>query len=147
MNLSNLKPRPGSKHRVKRLGCGESSGHGKTSGKGHKGQKARSGGSIRLGFEGGQMPLIRRIPKRGFNNEQFKTKFAIVNLDTLNAFEDGATVDEQSLLAAGVIRRPYEQVKILGGGELKKKLSITANKASASAKAAIEKAGGTLTLK
>ncbi len=147
MNLSNLKPRPGSKHRVKRLGCGESSGHGKTSGKGHKGQKARSGGSIRLGFEGGQMPLIRRIPKRGFNNEQFKTKFAIVNLDTLNAFEDGATVDEQSLLGAGVIRRPYEQVKILGGGELKKKLSITANKASASAKAAIEKAGGTLTLK
>jgi large subunit ribosomal protein L15 len=147
MNLSNLKPRPGSKHRVKRLGCGESSGHGKTSGKGHKGQKARSGGSIRLGFEGGQMPLIRRIPKRGFNNEQFKTKFAIVNLDTLNAFDEGATVDEQSLLAAGVIRRPYEQVKILGGGELKKKLSITANKASESAKAAIEKAGGTLTLK
>jgi large subunit ribosomal protein L15 len=147
MNLSNLKPRPGSKHRVKRLGCGESSGHGKTSGKGHKGQKARSGGSIRLGFEGGQMPLIRRIPKRGFNNEQFKTKFAVVNLDALNAFDDGATVDEQVLLTAGLIRRPYEQVKILGSGELTKKLSITANKASESAKAAIEKAGGSLTLK
>ena len=147
MNLSNLKPRPGSKHRVKRLGCGESSGHGKTSGKGHKGQKARSGGSIRLGFEGGQMPLIRRIPKRGFNNAEFKTQFAIVNLDSLNAFDDGAAVDEQALLTAGLIRRPYEQVKILGGGELKKKLSITANKASESAKAAIEKAGGSLTLK
>ena len=147
MNLSNLKPRPGAKHRVKRLGCGESSGHGKTSGKGHKGQKARSGGSIRLGFEGGQMPLIRRIPKRGFNNDQFRVQFAIVNLDSLNAFDNGATVDEQALLAAGLIRRPYEKVKILGGGELKKKLSITANKASESAKAAIEKAGGSLTLK
>ncbi len=147
MNLSNLKPRPGSKHRVKRLGCGESSGHGKTSGKGHKGQKARSGGSIRLGFEGGQMPLIRRIPKRGFNNEAFRVKYAVVNLDSLNAFDNGASVDEQSLLAAGLIRRPYEKVKILGSGALTKKLSITANKASETAKAAIEKAGGTLTLK
>jgi large subunit ribosomal protein L15 len=147
MDLHTLKPRPGSKHRVKRLGCGESSGHGKTSGKGHKGQKARSGGSIRLGFEGGQMPLLRRMPKRGFNNANFKTKFAVVNLDVLNAFEDGATVDEQTLLAAGVIRRPYDQVKILGSGELTKKLTITANKASETAKAAIEKSGGTLTLK
>lgn len=147
MDLHTLKPRPGSKHRVKRLGCGESSGHGKTSGKGHKGQKARSGGSIRLGFEGGQMPLLRRMPKRGFNNANFKTRFAIVNLDALNAFEDGASVDEQSLLAAGVIRRPYDQVKILGSGELKKKLTITAHKASETAKVAIEKAGGTLTLK
>jgi len=147
MNLHTLKPRPGSKHRVKRLGCGESSGHGKTSGKGHKGQKARSGGSIRLGFEGGQMPLIRRMPKRGFNNANFKTRFAIVSLDALNAFDNGATVDEQSLLAAGVIRRPYDAVKILGSGELKKKLTIVANKASESAKAAIEKAGGSLTLK
>jgi large subunit ribosomal protein L15 len=147
MNLHSLKPRPGSRHRTKRLGCGESSGHGKTSGKGHKGQKARSGGSIRLGFEGGQMPLIRRMPKRGFNNADFKTRFAIVNLDTLNAFEAGSTVDEQALLAAGVIRRPYDAVKILGSGELTKKLTIVANKASESAKAAIEKAGGTLTLK
>jgi large subunit ribosomal protein L15 len=147
MNLSNLKPRPGSKHRVKRLGCGESSGHGKTSGKGHKGQKARSGGSIRLGFEGGQMPLIRRIPKRGFNNDAFRTQFAIVNLESLNSFDNGATVDEAALLSAGLIRRPFEKVKILGGGELKKELNITANKASESAKTAIEKAGGTLTLK
>jgi large subunit ribosomal protein L15 len=147
MNLHTLKPRPGSTHRVKRLGCGESSGHGKTSGKGHKGQKARSGGSIRLGFEGGQMPLIRRVPKRGFNNAQFKTRFAIVNLETLNAFEAGSTVDEKALLEAGVIRRPYDQVKILGVGTLTKKLTIVANKASESAKAAVEKAGGSLTLK
>jgi large subunit ribosomal protein L15 len=147
MNLHTLKPRPGSKHRVKRLGCGESSGHGKTSGNGHKGQKARSGGSIRLGFEGGQMPLLRRMPKRGFNNANFKTRYAIVNLDTLNAFDDGATVNEESLLEAGVIRRPYDKVKILGSGELKKKLSITADHASESAKAAIEKAGGSLTIK
>src|SRR5262245_24040470 len=147
MNLTNLKPRPGSRHRVKRLGNGESSGKGKTCGKGHKGQKARSGGSIRLGFEGGQMPLIRRIPKRGFNNAVFHTNYAVVNLSTLEAkFENGATVDEASLLAAGVIRQPYDGVKIRGGGELKKKLNITVNKASESAKAAIEKAGGTLTL-
>lgn len=147
MNLSNLKPRPGSKHRVKRLGCGESSGHGKTSGKGHKGQKARSGGSIRLGFEGGQMPLIRRVPKRGFNNAEFKTQWAIVNLESLNRFEDGATVDEKMLLDAGVIRRPFELVKILASGDLTKKLTIVADHASAAAKAAIEKAGGTLTIK
>ena len=147
MNLHTLKPRPGSKHRVKRLGCGESSGHGKTSGKGHKGQKARSGGSIRLGFEGGQMPLIRRIPKRGFNNANFKTRFAVVNLDALNAFDNGATVDEQTLLAAGIIRRPYDAVKILGSGELKKKQTINVDKASETAKAAIEKAGGSLSVK
>src|SRR5438270_13773053 len=119
MRLHDLKPNPGAKHRRKRLGQGESSGHGKTSGRGGKGQSARSGGSIRLGFEGGQMPLIRRIPKRGFNNAEFKTRFAIVNLDSLNAFENGATVDEQALLAAGLIRRPYDQVKILGSGGLK----------------------------
>lgn len=147
MNLSNLKPRPGAKHRVKRLGCGESSGHGKTSGKGHKGQKARSGGSIRLGFEGGQMPLIRRVPKRGFNNAVFKTKWAIVNLESLNHFEAGATVDQKALLDAGVIKRPFEGVKILASGELTKKLSVVADHASAAAKAAIEKAGGTLTIK
>ena len=147
MDLHTLKPRPGSKHRVKRLGCGESSGHGKTSGKGHKGQKARSGGSIRLGFEGGQMPLIRRVPKRGFNNAQFKTKFAVVNLEALNAFDNDAVVDEKALLESGLIRRPYEAIKILGSGELKKALKITVTKASETAKSAIEKAGGTLTLK
>src|SRR5829696_3318148 len=113
MNLQTLKPRPGAKHRTKRLGCGESSGHGKTSGKGHKGQKARSGGSIRLGFEGGQMPLIRKMPKRGFNNAAFKTNYAIVNLADLNRFDDGATVDEQTLLDANLIRGKYDGVKIL----------------------------------
>ncbi len=144
MNLHTLKPRPGSKHRVKRLGCGESSGHGKTSGKGHKGQKARSGGSIRLGFEGGQMPLIRRLPKRGFNNAAFKTRYAIVNLKDLNRFENGATVDEAALLDAKLIRGKYDGVKILGIGELTKKLAITADKVSASAREKIEKAGGTI---
>lgn len=148
MNLTNLKPRPGSKHRVKRLGSGESSGHGKTCGKGHKGQKARSGGSIRLGFEGGQMPLFRRMPKRGFNNAEFRTTYAVVNLGALNeAFDDGAVVDEASLVEASLIRKPYDGVKVLGTGALSKKLNITVNKASASAKAAIEKVGGTLTLK
>ena len=147
MNLHTLKPRPGSTHRVKRLGCGESSGHGKTSGKGHKGQKARSGGSIRLGFEGGQMPLIRRVPKRGFNNAQFKTRFALVNLDTLNQFDDGATVDEKVLLKAKLIRGNYDGIKILGNGELTRKLTITADKVSASAKEKIEKAGGTVVTK
>src|SRR5213595_3235101 len=97
LRLHNLRPRPGARHRVKRLGCGESSGHGKTSGKGHKGQKARSGGSIRLGFEGGQMPLIRRLPKRGFNNAAFKASFALVNIGDLEKFDSGTRVTEQLL--------------------------------------------------
>jgi large subunit ribosomal protein L15 len=147
MNLSNLKPRPGSKHRTKRLGCGESSGHGKTSGKGHKGQKARSGGSIRLGFEGGQMPLIRRVPKRGFNNNAFKTRYAIVNLGDLEQFEAGTQVDEALLREKGLVRGNVAGVKILGRGELTKRLSITAKKVSASAQGMIEKAGGTIVLK
>src|SRR5438128_11734452 len=104
MRLHNMRTRPGSRHRVKRLGCGESSGHGKTSGKGHKGQKARSGGSIRLGFEGGQMPLIRRLPKRGFNNAAFHKNYAIVNLDSLNQFKTGSVVNEQSLRESNLIR-------------------------------------------
>lgn len=144
MNLHTLKPRPGSKHRVKRLGCGESSGHGKTSGKGHKGQKARSGGSLRLGFEGGQMPLIRRIPKRGFNNAEFKTKYAVVNLADLNSFEDGATVNETTLLEAKLIRGIYDGVKVLGNGELSKKLTVSVDKVSAAAREKIEKAGGSI---
>ena len=114
MNLHSLKPRPGSKKRVKRLGCGESSGHGKTSGKGHKGQKARSGGSIRLGFEGGQMPLIRRIPKRGFNNAAFRTTYSVVNLSDLEAFEAGAEINETVLREAGLVRGKADGVKILG---------------------------------
>ncbi len=145
MDLSNLKPRPGSKHRVKRLGCGESSGHGKTSGKGHKGQKARSGGSIRLGFEGGQMPLIRRVPKRGFNNAAFKTRFAIVNLTDLERFEAGTTIDETFLREKKLIRGSFDGVKVLGNGELTKKLTVSVTKVSASAKEKIEKAGGSVT--
>jgi large subunit ribosomal protein L15 len=147
MDLTTLKPRPGSKHRVKRLGCGESSGHGKTSGKGHKGQKARSGGSIRLGFEGGQMPLIRRIPKRGFNNSQFATRYAVVNLSDLNCLENGSVVDEASLRASGLVRGQLDGVKILGGGELRKALTITVDRVSASARAKIEGAGGTVSVK
>src|SRR5207253_7703552 len=119
IHLHNLRSRPGSRHRVKRLGCGESSGHGKTSGKGHKGQEARSGGSIRLGFEGGQMPLIRRLPKRGFNNAAFHKTYAVVNLDALNSFKAGTTVNEQSLRESNLIGGKFFGVKILGDGELK----------------------------
>ena len=147
MRLHNLRPRPGSRHRVKRLGCGESSGHGKTSGKGHKGQKARSGGSIRLGFEGGQMPLIRRLPKRGFNNAAFHKNYAIVNLDTLNEFKAGSVINEQALRESKLIRGNFEGIKILGDGELKHGLTIEADKVSASAREKIEKAGGTITLR
>src|ERR1044071_8902806 len=147
IRLHSLRPRPGSRHRVKRLGCGESSGHGKTSGKGHKGQKARSGGSIRLGFEGGQMPLIRRLPKRGFNNAAFRKEYAIVNLDDLNDFEAGATINEQTLRESKHIRGRFAGLKILGRGELKHGLTIEADKVSESARAKIEKAGGTVTLR
>ena len=147
MRLHNLRPRPGSRHRVKRLGSGESSGHGKTSGKGHKGQKARSGGSIRLGFEGGQMPLIRRLPKRGFNNAAFHKQYAIVNLDDLNAFKAGTVVNEQLLRDSKLVRGKVAGVKILGNGELKHALKIEADKISASAREKIDKAGGTIALR
>ena len=147
MRLHNLQPRPGSRHRVKRLGCGESSGHGKTSGKGHKGQKARSGGSIRLGFEGGQMPLIRRLPKRGFNNAAFHKRYAIVNLDDLNAFKAGTAVNEELLRESKLVRGDFVGIKILGDGELKHGLKVEADKISASAREKIEKAGGTITLR
>jgi large subunit ribosomal protein L15 len=141
MRLHDLKPRPGSKHRRKRLGQGESSGHGKTSGRGGKGQTARSGSSIRIGFEGGQMPLIRRIPKRGFNNAQFTIRFVPVNLQALNRFDDGATVDEKVLRETGLVNGG-KRIKILGDGDLKKKLTIHAHSFSASARAKIEKLGG-----
>ncbi len=147
MRLHNLKPRPGSKHRVKRLGIGESSGHGKTSGKGHKGQKARSGGSIRLGFEGGQMPLIRRLPKRGFNNAAFHKNYAIVNLSDLSDLAAGTTVNEELLRASKMIRGNVIGLKVLGDGELKHALTIEAHKVSASARAKIEGAGGTITIR
>jgi large subunit ribosomal protein L15 len=147
MRLHNLRPRPGARHRVKRLGSGESSGHGKTSGKGHKGQKARSGGSIRLGFEGGQMPLIRRLPKRGFNNAAFRATYAIVNLSDLNEFKAGTVVNEELLRESKLVRGHVTGIKILGDGELKHALKIEADKVSESAKAKIEKAGGTITMR
>ncbi|MEY2608824.1 MAG: large subunit ribosomal protein [Verrucomicrobiota bacterium] len=147
MRLNNLKPRPGAKHRVKRLGCGESSGHGKTSGKGHKGQKARSGGSIRLGFEGGQMPLIRRLPKRGFNNSAFKTQYAVVNLDELEVFDAGSQINEQLLREKGLISGKFDGLKILGRGEITKKLTVEADKFSESARQKIEQAGGSVVVR
>jgi large subunit ribosomal protein L15 len=142
MRLHDLKPRPGAKHRRKRLGQGESSGHGKTSGRGGKGQTARSGSSIRPGFEGGQMPLIRRIPKRGFNNARFTTRYLPVNIEDLNRFDDGARVDEQAMRQAGLANGSLG-VKILGDGELTKKLVVSAHAFSAKAKAQIESRGGT----
>lgn len=142
ISLHSLTNRPGARHRKKRVGCGESSGHGKTSTRGGKGQTARTGSSIRPGFEGGQMPLIRRIPKRGFNNKDFRTEYAPVNLDQLNGFNDGAEVTPEILIEKGVIRSLRDGVKILGGGELKKKLTVKAHAFSASAKDKIGKVGG-----
>jgi large subunit ribosomal protein L15 len=143
MRLHDLKPNPGAKHRRKRLGQGESSGHGKTSGRGGKGQSARSGSSIRIGFEGGQMPLIRRIPKRGFNNARHATVYIPVNLSDLNRFEDGARVDEVALKAVGLANGKGAGVKILGTGDLSKKLTVVASSFSASARQKIEAKGGT----
>ena len=143
INLSNLSPQPGSTKQKKRLGRGHGSGHGKTSGRGHKGQKARSGSGIKPGFEGGQMPIQRRLPKRGFTNI-FKISFAILNVRDLNSFDDGTTINRESLLAAGMIKRSDEQVKILGDGELTKKITVDVDKLSKSAQAKIEAAGGTV---
>ncbi|HWI56257.1 MAG TPA: 50S ribosomal protein L15 [Bacillota bacterium] len=142
MRLHDLKPRPGAKHRRKRLGQGESSGHGKTSGRGGKGQTARSGSSIRIGFEGGQMPLIRRIPKRGFNNARHTTRYVPVNLEALNSFEDGARVDETALRSVGLANGKSAGIKILGVGQLTKKLTVSAHAFSATARAQIEAKGG-----
>lgn len=142
MQLHDLKPKAGARHRVKRLGCGESSGRGKTSGKGNKGQRARSGGSIRPGFEGGQMPLIRRLPKRGFNNVEFGTKYVPVNLKSLEAFEEGSTVDENALRSKGLVNGKYDGIKILGSGKIGKKLTLKVQAASKSAEEKVVKAGG-----
>ena len=142
MRLHDLKPRPGARHRTKRLGQGESSGHGKTSGRGGKGQTARSGSSIRVGFEGGQMPLIRRLPKRGFNNARHTTRYIPVNLESLNRFNDGTRVDFDALRKAGLANGAASGVKILGNGELTRKLTVSAHAFSASAKAKIESKGG-----
>lgn len=143
MRLHNLKPRPGAKHRTKRLGSGESSGHGKTSGRGGKGQTARSGGTIRLGFEGGQMPLLRRIPKRGFNNKAFGLHLATVNVGVLDNFDNGATVTPETLKEQGVLKKLLAGVKVLGDGDLTKKLTVKAQQFSATAREKITKAGGT----
>ncbi len=143
MRLHDLKPNEGAKRRRKRLGRGESSGTGKTAGRGHKGQKSRSGGGVRIGFEGGQMPIYRRLPKRGFNNAQFKTVYAVVNVGLLEErFEAGATIDEAALREAGIVKGRYDGLKVLGDGEISKALTVNADRVSASAKAKIEAAGG-----
>lgn len=142
MKLHELHPAEGATTAAKRLGRGVGSGLGKTSGKGHKGAKARSGGGKRPGFEGGQMPLYRRVPKRGFSNDVFATEYATVNVERLEAFEDGAVVDAQALLDAGIIKKVMDGVKILGNGDLTKKLTVKAAKFTASAKEKIEALGG-----
>ncbi len=143
MRLETLSPNPGAKHRNKRLGCGESAGHGKTSGKGHKGQKARAGGTVRHGFEGGQMPIYRRLPKKGFNNAAFCYNWASINVSTLDeVFEDGDEINEVTLRDAKLVKGRWDGVKILGSGELAKKLTVCANAFSASATTKIEAKGG-----
>ena len=142
MKLHELKPAEGSRKERNRVGRGIGSGNGKTAGKGHKGQNARSGGGVRPGFEGGQNPLFRRLPKRGFTNINRK-EYAIVNLDALNRFEDGAEVTPALLLETGIVSNEKAGIKILGHGTLSVKLNVKAHKFSASAKEAIENAGGT----
>jgi len=143
MKLHELAPAPGSTKEHFRVGRGHGSGNGKTAGKGHKGQNARSGGGVRPGFEGGQMPLYRRLPKRGFNNYNFATKYAIVNLSDLERkFEDGAVIDTEAMIAAGLVKNQYDGVKVLGDGELTKKFTVKAAAFSKSATEKIEAVGG-----
>lgn len=142
--LHNLKPTPGSRHRKKRLGCGESSGHGKTSGKGHKGQKARAGAKIRPGFEGGQMPLIRRLAKKGFSNGMFGKDIAIINLRQLSVFADGDTISEETLRGKSLVKGACDGVKLLGTGDVKAKYKVQLSLVSESAKAKILAAGGSV---
>ena len=141
MKLHELSPAEGSKKEVKRIGRGHGSGWGKTAGKGHKGQKARAGKGMRVGFEGGQMPLQRRIPKRGFNNI-FAKKVVAINVGTLNKFEDGAVVDIAALTEKGIVKNSFDSVKILSNGTITKKLTVKANAFSKGAVAKIEAAGG-----
>lgn len=141
MKLHELSPAAGSTAPAWRKGRGPGSGNGKTAGKGHKGQNARSGGGVRPGFEGGQLPLYRKLPKRGFYN-RFATVYSIVNVEVLNAFEDGAVVDLEALTEKGIIRKEYDGLKVLGRGEITKKLTVKAKIFSASAKEKIEAAGG-----
>jgi large subunit ribosomal protein L15 len=144
MRLHDSQPRPGAVKRKKRIGCGESSGHGKTSCKGHKGQMARSGRGIRPGFEGGQMPLFRRLPKKGFSNVQFRDVYETVNVGDLHAFDDGAVINEAALREKGLVNRNCDAIKILGSGDLSRKLTIEIKSLSASAREKIEKAGGSI---
>jgi len=141
MKLHELSPAPGSAKKAFRKGRGPGSGNGKTAGKGHKGQNSRSGGGVRPGFEGGQMPLQRRVPKRGFNNI-FAKNYATLNVEDLNRFEDGADVNVQSFLEIGLLKKTLDGVKILGGGSLDRKLTVSANAFSQSARQKIEQAGG-----
>ena len=142
MKLHELSPQEGSVKEGFRKGRGAGSGHGKTAGKGHKGQNARSGGGVRPGFEGGQLPLYRKLPKRGFNNYRFGKQYAIVNVELLNKFADGDVVDSAALLAKGLVNDLFDGVKVLGEGELTKKLTVKAAVFSASAKEKIEAVGG-----
>ena len=142
MKLHTMKPNEGATFTRKRVGRGIGSGLGKTSGKGHKGQNARSGGGVRQGFEGGQLPLFRRLPKRGFSNAMFKTRYAVINLSDLNKFEDGAVVTPELLSEMGLVKKQLDGIKVLGNGKLEKKLVIKAHKFSDVAKEQIEKLGG-----
>ncbi len=142
MKLSELKYNYGSKKDIKRLGRGSSSGTGKTSGKGQKGQNARSGGGVRPGFEGGQLPLYRRLPKRGFSNAMFKKVYAVINVSDLNMFDEGTVVTPELLKEMGIIKNALSGIKVLGNGELEKKLEVRAHKFSETAKQKIEAAGG-----
>ena len=145
MKLNELQPAPGSRKSRKRIGRGQASGQGGTAGKGHKGQNARSGGGVRIGFEGGQMPLQRRLPKRGFHNK-FGLHIAEVNLRDLNRFEAGSVVDAQALAEAGLIKGSFDAIKLLGQGQLDRALTVKVDRASAGAKAKVEAAGGTVEL-
>ena len=142
MKLHELRPNEKAFSSKKRVGRGPGSGLGKTSGKGHKGQNARSGGGVRPGFEGGQLPLFRRLPKRGFSNAKFQTVYAVINLSDLNKFEDGAIVTPEILKEMGILKNQLDGVKVLGNGKLEKKLTVKAHKFSKTAKEAIEKMGG-----
>ncbi len=142
MKLHTVKPNPYATKNRKRVGRGPGSGSGKTSGSGENGQNSRSGGGVRIGFEGGQTPLFRRLPKRGFTNARFKKVYAVINLDDLNKFDNGAEVSPELLIDMGLIKNSLDGIKILGDGKLEKKLTVRANKFSESAKQAIEKIGG-----
>ena len=142
MKLHTLAPAEGATKERKRLGRGVGSGTGKTSGKGHKGQNARSGGGVRPGFEGGQLPLFRRLPKRGFSNADFKVRYAVINLSDLNRFEDGAVVTPEILKEMGLVKNQLDGIKVLGNGTLEKKVNVKAHKFSSVAKEQIEKMGG-----